>query len=362
MRFATRLPGERGLAEHDADQIALIRGQIMRVGDRWRATHPWIDGHQDEMGMAIFVAAIIGVLGDAALYATGLLPWWATVLVTALWLSLLHEIEHDLIHSMYFRTNKWVHNSMMLGVWLFRPSTINPWVRRRLHLHHHEMSGTDSDLEERGITNGQRWGGHRLLGLLDTMLGYALRPFHMRRLVHAYVAQAARDPEESRRLAVTTPLGYFPLSAVHYGLWYLTIGVHLYELFGGHIAYPSAHHALDVVAVTLLAPNMIRTFCLHFVSSNMHYYGDVEPHNVLQQTQVWTAKWLWPAHALCFNFGGTHAIHHFLVRDPFYVREAIRAECQVVLRTHGVRFNDFGTFRRANRFGLAASTTGSVEV
>lgn len=362
MRLATRLPGERHLAKGDADRIALIRGQIMGVGDRWRVRHPWINGHQDEIGLAIFGTAVAGVLGDAALYATGLLPWWATILVTAFWLSLLHEIEHDLIHSMYFRTNKLVHNSMMLGVWVFRPSTINPWGRRRLHLHHHDVSGTESDLEERGITNGRRWGGHRLLGLLDTMLGYAMRPFRMRRLVHAYVAQAARDPEDARRLAVATPLGYFPLAGLHYGLWYLTIGLHLYELFGGRVAYHGAQHALDFVAVTLLAPNMIRTFCLHFVSSNMHYYGDVEPHNVLQQTQVWTAKWLWPVHALCFNFGGTHVIHHFLVRDPFYVREAIRAECQAILREHGVRFDDFGTFGRANRFGLAAPTAGSVEV
>jgi hypothetical protein len=111
--------------------------------------------------------------------------------------------------------------------------------------------------------------------------------------------------------------------------------------------------ALNFVAVTLLAPNAVRTFCLHFVSSNMHYYGDVEEHNVMQQTQVWTAKWLKPFHALCFNFGETHAIHHFLVRDPFYLREAIKHDCQKVLRDNGVRFNDFGTFGRANRFSLA---------
>ncbi|WP_280407472.1 fatty acid desaturase [Nocardia brasiliensis] len=353
MRLATRLPGERTLAPQDADRIAAIRGEIARVGDRWRVEHPWIAGHQNTIGAMIFLGAVLGVLGDAALYARGLLPWWATVLASAFWLSLLHEIEHDLIHAMYFRTNKWVHNAMLAGVWLLRPSTINPWVRRRLHLHHHAVSGTESDLEERAIGNGERWGGHRLLGLLDSVLGYATRPFRMRGLVAAHVARVARDPAQARRLAVTTPLAYFPLSAMHYGLWYLTISAHVYELLGGTVGYRGAYRALDFLAVTLLAPNVIRTFCLYFVSSNMHYYGDVEPHNVLQQTQVWTARWLWPVHALCFNFGGTHAIHHFVVRDPFYIREAIRAECQAILREHGVRFNDFGTFRRANRFGLA---------
>lgn len=78
----------------------------------------------------------------------------------------------------------------------------------------------------------------------------------------------------------------------------------------------------------------------------------LEAHNVLQQTQVWTAEWLKPFHALCFNFGETHAIHHFLVRDPFYLRELIKHDCQKVLRDNGVRFNDFGTFQRANRFSL----------
>lgn len=216
------------------------------------------------------------------------------------------------------------------------------------------------DLEERAITNGQRWNGHRLLSLSDTMLGIYTRPFRTRRLVNEFIAGAARDADEARRLAVTTPLGYF-LGGVHYGLWHIWIGLHVYELFGGSIGHNDAYQALNFVAVTLLVPNVVRTFCLHFVSSNLHYYGDVEPHNILQQTQVWTARRLWPLHALCFNFGGTHAIHHFVVRDPFYIREAIRPECQTILREHGVRFNDFGTFRRGNRFSLAGALPGPVE-
>jgi len=71
-------------------------------------------------------------------------------------MSLLHEMEHDQINSMYFRKNAFLHNLMMGGVWLFRPSTINPWVRRRLH--HQKLSSTESDPEERAIANGERWG------------------------------------------------------------------------------------------------------------------------------------------------------------------------------------------------------------
>jgi fatty acid desaturase len=360
MAIATRLPGERSLDRCDADRIAMIREQIIDAGDRWRARHPLLARNQDAIGLILFLGSVLLVGLDAALYATGVLPWWLCIPLTALWLSILHEIEHDLIHRMYFRTRPLPHHAMMLVVWFLRPSTINPWIRRRLHLHHHSVSGTDSDLEERAITNGERWGGHRLLSLMDSMLGLYLGPFRMRALVRAYVRHEARDREEARRLVKMNRLAYFPLGTLHYLLWHLFIGLHAFQLLGGHLApsgaWRGAYDALNFLAVVLLAPNALRTFCLHFVSSNMHYYGDIEAHNVLKQTQVWTSRWLWPVHAFCFNFGGTHAIHHFLVRDPFYLREAIASECQQILRQNGVRFNDFGTFKRANRWSIPATT------
>ncbi|MFE7718536.1 fatty acid desaturase [Nocardia rhizosphaerihabitans] len=355
MRIATRLPGERTLAEGDADKIAAIRGALIEIGTDWRARHPWLDAHQDQIGLAFFLVSIGGVIADAVLYGLGVLPWWATILLTAFWLSILHELEHDLIHSMYYRTNKFVHNAMMFGVWFFRPSTINPWVRRRMHLHHHKVSGTDSDLEERAITNGEGWGPHRTISLLDSFLGMYTKPFRIHQIAKTYVEHEASTPEEVRRLANIQRLAYFPLGLFHYTLWHLFIGISIYELIAGPASVPGIG-VLTFLAVTILAPNAVRTFCLHFVSSNMHYYGDIQEHNVLQQTQVWTALWLKPFHALCFNFGETHAIHHFLVRDPFYLRELIKHDCQQVLAEHGVRFNDFGTFRRANRFALAPST------
>jgi fatty acid desaturase len=351
VKLATRLPGEHSLSRADADRIATIRGSIIHIGDAWRARHPWFASHQDQIGFAIFLVAIAGAVADACFYATGVLPWWVTILLSAFWLSLLHEVEHDLIHSMYFRTNRFMHNSMMFGVWIFRPSTVNPWVRRRVHLHHHEFSGTESDLEERALSNGESWGAHRLLSLLDSFLGMYTKPFRMLRLVDAYVAKEARTPEEARHLATTNKLAIFPLAAVHYGLWHVFIGVHAYQVLIGASHIPG-QGLLDCLAVIILAPNMVRTSCLYFVSSNLHYFGDVQPRNVLQQTQVWTALWLKPVHAFCFNFGETHAIHHFLVRDPFYIRELIKRDCQDVLRNQGIRFNDFGTVRRANRFAL----------
>lgn len=352
MRIATRLPGERNLAREDADRIAEIRAAIIEIGNEWRARHSWMNSHQDQIGLGIFLVSILGVIGDAVLYGYGLLPWWATIALTGFWLSILHELEHDLIHSMYFRKNKLVHNTMMFGVWFFRPSTINPWIRRSLHLHHHQVSGTDSDMEERTLTNGEGWGAHRLLSLMDSFLGMYTKPMRMYDIVRTYVETVGRDDDEIRMLANRARLSYFPLGLVHYGLWHLAIGLFFWHQLVGPTHLPG-QGALNFLCVAFLAPNAIRTFCLHFVTSNMHYFGDVEAHNVLQQTQVWNALWLKPFHALCFNFGETHAIHHFLVRDPFYVREFIKKDGQRVLRDHGIRFNDFGTFRRANRFSLA---------
>ena len=78
---------------------------------------------------------------------------------------------------------------------------------------------------------------------------------------------------------------------------------------------------VDFLTVVLIGPNVLRSFCLHFVSSNMHYYGDVEDGNFMQQTQVLNPWWMLPLQLFCFNFGSTHAIHHFVVRDPFYIRQ-----------------------------------------
>lgn len=291
--------------------------------------------------------------------AEGLVAAWVCVPVVAVFLSLLHELEHDLVHNLYFSRSRFVQNAMLAGVWMMRPNTVNPWFRRRLHVHHHKASGTESDWEERAITNGERWGLRRLLMTGDGFLAVALRPRQTVEVVRAFLrAQRDDSPERQRRLVRRAKLAYFPLGFAYHGGWYLFIGLTVGRILAGAAGVSvalspgqaAALHALDVVAVALLAPNALRTFALHFVSSNVHYFGDVEPGNVVQQTQVWTAWWTAPFQLFCFNFGGTHAIHHFVVGDPFYVRQAIAKDAHVVLRRNGVRFNDFGSLGRANRW------------
>jgi len=57
-----------------------------------------------------------------------------------------------------------------------------------------------------------------------------------------------------------------------------------------------------------------------------------------------------PFQLFCFNFGATHAIHHFVVKEPFYIRHMTAKTAHKVMKEVGVRFNDIGTFRRLNRW------------
>jgi fatty acid desaturase len=349
--------GAPGLSAADAERVARIKAAIRAESERVRARWGFLR-HQDAIGAAIMALSVAGMIASGWAYAADLIPWWVCVPVSAIFAAFIHELEHDLIHTLYFRSSPRVYHLMMALCWITRPSTVSPWARRRLHLHHHKFSGSESDLEERGITNGERWGLRRLLMTGDHILAVALRRHTMHDTVRAFIrAQQPASRAEAAMLAREQRLGFVPLSLVHYALWYLFVGYHLVALgfaaAGAPLTPPGFMAAVDFLVVVWLAPNVLRVFCLHFISSNMHYYGDIDSGNVLQQCQVMNPWWLLPAQLFCFNFGSTHAIHHFVVSQPFYVRQLTVREAHRVMRENGVRFNDFGAFGRANRWGTA---------
>ncbi|MDX1587690.1 MAG: fatty acid desaturase [Oleiphilaceae bacterium] len=343
--------------DNSVNQDAQIQKELRAVSDRVRARHGWLR-HQNAIGLGIFTVAFGGMVLNAWLYMAGLMPAWAVILLSAFWASLLHELEHDLIHWMYFRKQPWLHHLMMLGVYLARPTTINPWIRRGMHFRHHKISGTETDLEERAITLGERWGLKRLLMTGDNMLAVYLRGKKYRSEPRRLYRQGTINRRDIKNLKLISAFGFNPLGVIAYGLWHFFVIYYLATglawLFGTSVPWPGVVESnmgwITTLIVVLIAPNVLRTYCLHFISSNMHYYGDVEPGNISQQCQVLNVWWLLPVQAFCFNFGSTHAIHHFVVRDPFYVRQLAAKESHEVLRRHGVRFNDLGTFRRANRY------------
>ncbi len=232
--------------------------------------------HQDALGAGILAFALAGMIGSAALYIQGHMAWWVCLLLNAFFASLTHELEHDLIHSMYFRKQRVPHNLMMGLVWLARPSTINPWIRRHLHLNHHKVSGSETDMEERAITNGEPWGFARLLMIGDNIMSAFIRMLR------------AKTWTMKLSIIQRTLKVYAPLALMHWGAWYVFLGFHaangLAYLMGAPIEWSattvSVMSVIDIAAVVIIGPNVLRTFCLHFISSNMHYYGDIEPGNV----------------------------------------------------------------------------------
>lgn len=334
----------------DSQRSAHIRAAVVQAETTLRQRHPWL-AHQDAIGMAILIFAWAGMVGSSLAYGAGWIGASLCIPLVALFASLTHELEHDLIHWMYFRRRPWAHHLMMALVWVARPSTVNPWLRRKLHFNHHKHSGTETDIEERAITNGERWTFARFLMTADAGASVLMR------------LSRVPDARSRLRLLVRALVAYFPLGWIHWSLWWGFLAIALANAISVTVSgvapvWPPAMQAvlptLQFLIVVWIAPNVLRSFCLHFISSNMHYYGDIEDGNLMQQTQVLTAWRLWPLQLFCFNFGGTHAIHHFVVGQPFYIRQWIAPAAYRAMREAGVRFDDLGAFARANRWSVEA--------
>jgi len=147
-----------------------------------------------------------------------------------------------------------------------------------------------------------------------------------------------------------------PLGHIYVITLYAFVGFHCYDfiapLLGLSTSYPSfileSVNILNIAAVVWILPNFLRAFCLHNITAMMHYYGDVD--SLLKQCQVMNHWILAPFHLFCFNFASTHAMHHFVVSQPFYLRQMCAKYAHPVMKENGVRFNDFGTMLRSNRF------------
>src|SRR5207244_9752817 len=89
----------------DTARTRIIRQEIRKLGDRARQRHPWL-ARQDAIGAGLFLVSAAAIVANAVLYGTGRLSALLVVPISAFWMSILHELEHDLIHRLYFRGNK----------------------------------------------------------------------------------------------------------------------------------------------------------------------------------------------------------------------------------------------------------------
>lgn len=311
-------------------QTLVIRKAILAEESRLRAKLPFLK-YQTEIGFTLWLGSILWILTNAWLFLNGYQPWYTAIPSAAFPLSILHELEHDLIHKQYFHSSKRVQDILLSFIWILKSGQeLSPFVRRDLHLHHHQRSGQIDDVEERLIGLGIKSNLFRLTTAFFPGIGllYVIAP--------------------GWGLEATTNWRLFQGSKLYTVIDFLLINTPLVLASLAYMGYTWAW----ILFVVWAAPNVLRHACLSLLSSYSHYYladdeGSVG--DVTLQNQVLNHWSLYPLQFFCFNFGAEHIIHHYVVGQAFYMRHMCRAEAWKVMKENGVRINDFGTITRANR-------------
>lgn len=326
------------------DKNRAIIKHIRYADKKIRRRYNWLK-YQNAIGLGFFLGSIAGMIISSVAWINGAYPFWLMVLTNAVLASFLHELEHDLIHSLYFK-DTWIETMMMWGVWAFRGNTPSSFYRKKIHLLHHKVSGQVTDIEEQMIGNGLKQGFRRMLVMLDQGLAFLL--------IGPKVARTA--PALS---LVEMFLSSFPFLAIYTLVMHFSIAggiILLLQNQGFAIELPvwleKTFQGAFIAAAVWALPNFIRQGSLQIISSNMHYFGDIKPgrEGLLEQCQVLQPWYLVPLQVFCFNFGSTHGIHHFVINQPFYLRQMIAAKAHIAMKRYGVRFNDTKSIFRANRY------------
>ena len=321
-----------------------VIGRAIRDADRKMRERLPVLRHQTALGMGFVGLGYTTAAVSALLFINGLIPAWACIVINGVAFGVLREIEHDLIHNLYFKGKRTLQNIVLFLIWPALGNVPSPLYRRKLHLQHHGSSGHEHDLEERLIGNGNGFGPMRWFTMIDAGLSSVFRRRELESI------PGFKQSEFLRSLV--------PVNVIFYFMWLSFLAYHGATLAAWLVDLTLELPAwlvpvvsiLNIVAVVWVLPNVIRQASVQVLSSSMHYYGDVE--STVQQTQV-LSKWYWlPLQLFSCNFGNSHATHHFFVAQPFYLRELVRRDAHAAMRSHGVRFDDVGTFSRANRWGL----------
>jgi fatty acid desaturase len=318
---------QRTPVKEQAGAVREILTSLRAADARLVERHPWLD-RNDAIALFLYFAsfAVIGLCGYA---------WWVgslsapfTIIGITLGLSVLHEMEHDLIHDLYL-PNQAIRIPVLTTIW-FAKASIDPWTRGRWHIWHHAVSGQEEDIEERLIGMGMPWGPRRVLITLLPAASLLVKPS----LRRAFIKRAKNG---GSRPNFEGPVGIKVITGLLAALPFVAIGG---AIAGAAWAWP--------LLVLVVLPNTLRHSTIVIMSSNSHY-ADIQRGSILEQNQILDHPIFWPLQFFCWNFGATHVVHHFFVRQPFWRRTLIFRECRQSMVDHGVPANDFGSIGRANR-------------
>lgn len=330
------------------EKVFSIRKVIRAEDRRVRAQHPWL-AYQDTLGMAIFLGSILGEVVTGWLYFNGHLGALATIFSMAFFTGILHELEHDLIHDLYFKRWAIVQDLMFFGIWVSKLHA-NPWWRRTIHLRHHHHSGQKLDIEERLIGLGLPFGWVRL--------ALTINPF-------ASLLITKDIQKDNPNFSGVEMIGL----AAPCASWYLVLTITWAMIVTGlwDLVFPALFDISPYWkmffydwAIVMCLPNILRQGSLQFISTYVHYYEDLPEgaDGLFFQNQILQHPLLWPFQIFCFNFGSTHIIHHYITNQPFYLRQMIASGVHEEMLKQGVRKNDFTIQARANRWDQAFGKYG----
>lgn len=310
----------------DAENLRIVRQRIFQLSENFKRKYPLLK-MQDAIGLALMAFSGSAIVLLMYLYLRHGLNGFVYVFMTAFLLAIIHELEHDNIHELYFKDHPWVRHLMLAVGWIFRPNSINPWIRKKIHLHHHQYSGTPEDIEERLLGNGLSY-ANPIRYLIAWELWFSLLKFK-------------KMKKDSRAfnpiIMILSSLPFMPIFSSIWICWLIAQTTHFFNDW---------LWLLNPLMVLVVLPSWLRTFCLYTISSSVHYSAGVK--GVFDQVQILTHPLFELLQIFCCWFGKTHAIHHIFVPQPFYIRHAIRWDCYKILKDAGVRFNDLGTFSRSN--------------
>ena len=311
-------------------KINAIRKSIYLEDKRVREKYSWLK-YQNELGLAFFLGSLAGIIITSYFYWVDLLAWYWTMVLVAFFVSILHELEHDIIHELYFKDHPWTHHVAFALIWIAKVGS-NPWWRKHFHLKHHRYSGQIQDVEERLIGLGVPLGLKRLLLTLSNLA------------TPLVIFDVARDSRGSPP-ELDICYGYFLNLPVM-----LPAHILFASIFFPSYFEPQVYSILWKLNMILFFPNVLRQGALQFISTGCHYYGDIPAKNVFFQNQVLNHWILYPLQAFCFNFGATHIIHHYVTRQPFYLRQMAAFGIYPDMLAQGVRFNDLSIWSRCHRY------------
>jgi fatty acid desaturase len=299
--------------------------------------------HQDAIALFLFLVSLFGILLIWVIYFLwNVESYWAvsiSIFSIAFANSMLHELEHDLIHNLYFKNSTLMQDVIFTFIW-FSKLHGHPWYRRDLHLRHHIISGQVDDIEERLIGLGLPIGWRRLV--------ITAHPIGMP-VVSGALEKAASwfDARKMNRTSLPTAFIFFSLfkSFMAIELWHF-----LLPEYASYAYISFAREWLWHFNILLIFPNILRQSCLHLMSNATHYYGDIPEKSIFYQNQILDHPLVFPFQLFCCNFGATHIVHHYVPNQPFYIRELVYRRVKKFMVENGVRNNDLGTLLRGNRY------------